>query len=51
MKTHDWEKIRLSYAAGGRSHCSTVTVIKVIAFRSGGRANTSQDFRVMTPYL
>lgn len=26
-------------------------VIKVTASGSGGRANTSQDFRVMTPYL
>lgn len=28
-----------------------ITVTEVIAFGSGGRANTSQDFRVMTPYL
>lgn len=28
-----------------------ITVMQVIAFGSGGRANTSQDFRVMTPYL
>lgn len=26
-----------------------ITAIEVIAFGSGGRANTSQDFRVMTP--
>lgn len=28
-----------------------ITVTEVSAFGSGGRANTSQDFRVMTPYL
>lgn len=28
-----------------------ITVTEVIAFGSGERANTSQDFRVMTPYL
>lgn len=28
-----------------------ITVTEVITFGSGGRANTSQDFRVMTPYL
>lgn len=28
-----------------------ITVIEVIAFGSGRTANTSQDFRVMTPYL
>lgn len=55
VKTQDVQKIRvypMQLEAGVTAILPTpITVTEVITFGSGGRANTSQDFRVMTPYL